>query len=183
MLLDRALDRRDPGAVKSVVEVARQLRREAKQTRPPFSTHKIVETAFPDAVVSGRPLPPGVLELVSMTANGPVIIYARHLPVPQQRFVIAHALAHLLFDGTNAFIRQGERRNMAVEDRADWFAEELLAPVSRLRRCVRVYPTDNAKCVHVYLDHVDEIASRFVVPSAVIDKRIRSMVKRVRRYA
>lgn len=166
-----------------LVEIAADLRRRAGELSPAYSTHRIVEVAFPNAVVAGRTLPERILEAVARTPDGPVIVYARRLPTPAQRFVIAHALAHLLFDGRRAFRQPGEPRDPAVEDRADRFADELLVPLSELERHVERWPAANPVQHEIYLDHVDEIASRFCVMSDVIDRRIRELELLVRKSA
>jgi Zn-dependent peptidase ImmA (M78 family) len=136
---------------------------------PAFSTSRIVEALFPDAVVTGRHLPDGVQEMVTLTDDGPVIVYNRALSPPEQRFVIAHAIAHLLFDDAASGCREGSVGCPIAEARADAFAEELMVPLDELDAYVCVQPgsTDD-----VYLDQVDEIASHFNVPRSLIHKRI-----------
>lgn len=167
----------------TMVEIAADLRHRAGQFEPAYSTHKIIEVAFPDAVVTGRHLPRGVLEAVSRTAEGPVIIYARGLSSAAQRFAIAHALAHLLFDGDEAFRQPGQPRCKAVEDRADRFAEELLVPLAELEPYVCRWPSEHEHEHEIYLDMVDEISSHFAVRSEVVDRRIRELNRLVRKSA
>jgi Zn-dependent peptidase ImmA (M78 family) len=158
-----------------LVEVAADLRQRANQTEPAFSTHHIVEARFPGALVTGRDLPPGIDEAVSETPAGVVILYRRSLPTSSQRFVIAHALAHLLFDGRTGAARPGSRGPRAREERADRFAAELLVPLELLAEYVGRWPSDHPVEREKYLDQVDEIASHFHVPSGLIDKRIREL--------
>ena len=167
-------------AAPSLAEVAANLRLRSGQIEPAFSTHKIVEVAFPDALVTGRRLPLGVLEAVARTADGPVILYARGLSPAAQRFAIAHALAHLLFDGDDAFRQPGQPANRAVEERADAFAAELLVPLAELAPYVGRWPSDSTLDQDLYLDMVDQIASHFVVRSEVVDRQIRQLERLVR---
>ena len=156
-----------------LVEVAANLRRRSGQIEPAFSTRQIIEACFPDTLVTGGSLPPGIDEMVSRRADGPVIIYARSLPGPCQRFAIAHALAHLLFDNSSARVRPGCLGIPANEERADAFAAELLAPLDELAPYVGCGPSRDPEEHEIYLDQVDEIASHFALPAHVIDSRIR----------
>lgn len=158
-----------------LAEVAADLRRRSEQTEPAFSTRKIVDVCFPGALVTGRILPPGIDEVVSNTRSGIVILYSRTLPTPSQRFVIAHALAHLIFDRVTGGCRVGSVGSKAREDRADAFAAELLLPLSYLGDYVGRWPSENEAEQHKYLDQVDEIASHFQVPAGLVDKRIREL--------
>src|SRR5687767_8414888 len=144
----------------TMVEIAADLRHRAEQFTLPFSTTQIIETRFPTALVTGRRLPDGVLEAVSRTERGPVILYARGLSPASQRYVIAHALAHLLFDGARAFRVPGQAADPKVERRANAFADELLVPFEYLEPRIERWP--GLGVAHeIYLDHVDQLASRF----------------------
>lgn len=158
-----------------IAEIAANLRHRAGQTEPAFSTRRIIDACFPHTLVTGRHLPPGVDEVVSETPDGAVILYKRGLPTPSQRFVIAHALAHLIFDRVRGGCRPGSVGHTSREDRADRFAAELLVPLSYLRQCVDCWPSADPVEHDHYLDQVDEIASYFQVPSGLIDKRIREL--------
>lgn len=137
----------------------------------------MVDACFPDAVVTGRVLPIGFNEVVARTPEGPIIIYARHLPIARQRLAIAHAVAHLLFDDDDSCCRPGFVGDNHVEDRADRFARELLVPLEQLREHIQRWPAANDNTAHeYYLDHVDELASFFNVPPYVIDERIRELM-------
>lgn len=159
-----------------LIEVAADLRRRAGQLEPSFSTRAIIEECFPDALVTGRALPPGVLEMVSQTSAGPVIVYRRDLPTAVQRFAIAHALAHLIFDGPETACRVGFVGDPEAEARADAFAAELLVPLAELRPYIGRGPSNDADEHELYLDMVDEISSHFHVASSVIDKRIHELI-------
>jgi Zn-dependent peptidase ImmA (M78 family) len=161
---------------KQLVEVAADVRRQAGLDTPSFSTKTIVDACFPDAVVTGRILPIGFNEVVARTPEGPVIIYSRQLPVAKQRLAIAHAVAHLLFDDDSSCCRPGFVGESHVEDRADRFARELLVPLGSLSALVQRWPSNDNAAHEVYLDHVDELASVFNVPSYVIDERIRELI-------
>lgn len=139
----------------------------------------MLDTCFPDVVVTGRVLPIGFNEVVARTPEGPIIIYNRHMPVARQRLAIAHALAHLLFDDESSCCRPGFVGDNLVEDRADRFARELLVPLLDLRLLVVRWPSNDNAAHECYLDHVDELASHFNVPSYVIDERIRELVSLV----
>lgn len=152
-----------------IERLADELRRRCGQAEPPFSTRQIIDIAFPDAVVTGRDLPAEVDELVTVTAEGPVILYRRGLPTADQRMAIAHAVGHLLLDlpcGAPAGF------SAEVERRADHFALELLAPVQMLDEYVRdPCPADGAER-DIWLDMVDELASHFHVPAWGILRQI-----------
>lgn len=159
-----------------VVGVASDLRARARQNVPAFSTKAILAEAFPDALVTGRTLPDGIDEVVSITATGPVILYRRELTIPAQRFAIAHAIAHLIFDRDAGVCRPGYVGDPERESRADHFACELLVPFVVLLPMIEAQPTDTVSVSReVYLDHVDDLASRFHVPAWVIDQRIREL--------
>lgn len=156
-----------------LVEVAAELRQRANQSEPAFSTQQIVATCFPDALVTGHPLPPNIDEVVSRTSEGIVILYRRGLSTSEQRIAIAHAIAHLLFDGPEAACHPGCTGLVENELRADAFAAELLVPLEELRNYVTYLP---GQCEEgIYLDQVDQIASHFHVPSGLIDDRIREL--------
>ena len=164
-----------------IVGTAERVRRRAEQHEPAFKTRALVDACFPTALVSGtRRLPSGITEAVSMTSEGPVILYERRLTVPRQRFVIAHALAHLLFDleDPGAMCGVGHRGDPEAERRADDFAAELLLPLAWLHRLVGEEPTDVGESNDtLYMDQVDEIASMFNVTQSLVDSRIRSLFR------
>ena len=143
---------------------------------PPYSTNQIIKACFPTTIVAGGKLPSGVDELVKLTPDGPVIMYSRALSGPEQRFAIAHALAHVLFDDARARMRAGYAGDPVREARADMFAVELLAPVAELVPRIEVLPSENGDEHEIYLDSVDVIASVFGLPAAVIDARIRDLI-------
>jgi Zn-dependent peptidase ImmA (M78 family) len=126
-----------------------------------------------DAVVTGRRLPSGVQEVVTTTRRGPIIVYSRELSPSAQRFVIAHAIAHLLFDAgrpappaSASPVTQRRRRERTRSP------PELLVPIDRLAALIDVRPASGDD---FYLDQVDSMASHFNVPRGVIDKRIREV--------
>lgn len=158
-----------------LARIADEVRRWAGLCVPSFSTKVIVDAWFPTAVVTGRVLPKGFNEVVSRTEEGPIIIYSRSMPVARQRLAIAHAFAHLLFDDESTCCRPGFLGESSVEDRADAFARELLVPLRHLAGHVRIRPADTSIPHECYLDHCDELASFFNVPTYVIDGRIREL--------
>jgi len=155
-----------------MVEVAHSLRVRAQLSRPAFSTRAIVDASFPDAVVTGHDLPVGVDEAVTRTDEGIVILYRRGLSSPEQRFAIAHAVGHLLYDHVTAKKVSEAFR----ERRADRFASELLVPLYELARVLEVLPSKNPDEQRIYLDHVDQLASYFNVPAMLVRSRIRDVV-------
>lgn len=157
------------------VEIAAALRARAGLTKAPYSTSTIIEHCFPDILVTGFRLPAGVDELVTVAREGPVILYSRALPILEQRYAIAHALAHLIFDDKDVCMRVGRAGVAANEQRADDFGAELLAPLTEVAALARLWPSQDAEDHEIYLDHVDQIASRFSVPSGVIDSQIRRL--------
>jgi len=155
-----------------LVKVASGLRRRAKLASPSFSMRKIIEASFPSVHITGGELPDDVDEMLSIRGDGPIIVYKRSLPGPAQRFAIAHALAHLLFDSSKNGVRPGFRGCEKAERQADLFAAELLAPLEVLGTLVDLWPSSDPDEHEVYLDQVDDLASSFVVPAAVIDSQI-----------
>jgi Zn-dependent peptidase ImmA (M78 family) len=162
-------------AAERLVEVAEDLRRRSGQKEPAFSTQQIVSACFPGALVTGHSLPPSIDEAVSRTPDGIVILYRRGMSTAEQRYAIAHALGHLIFDGPEAACSVGSAGITECEARCDRFADELLAPLERLREFVTLVPPVGSDQEAVYLDQVDQIASHFHVPAGVIDRRIREL--------
>ena len=142
---------------------------------------------FADTVVTGRVLPKDVDELVTRTSAGGLIVYKRGLAVPDQRFAIAHALSHLLYDldAEHDAAGVGFVGNPKCEARADAFGAELLVPLADLAQHVNQWPSNpvatTAEREH-YLDQVDQIAGIFNVPQWVIAKRISKLESMTRRY-
>lgn len=151
-----------------LARIASDLRELAGERTPAYRTRALVEAVFPGTLVTGGHLPDGIDEMVTRTTDGPLIVYRRSLPGPEQRLVIAHALAHLVFDDDRPGVPE-------IEARADAFAVELLAPLAAVRSLVTRWPCRDADDHELYLDHVDEIASRFAVPAHVIDSQIRRL--------
>lgn len=161
----------------TLVEIAADLRRRSDQVEPSYSTRLILEACFPDALVTGARLPAGVDEMVSLRDGSPVIVYKRSLSGPEQRRAIAHAIAHLVFDGAEPGVRPGCAGVDVIEQRADLFAAELLAPLVELEPYVGRWPASDPEEHEIYLDMVDEIASHFVLPASVIDEQIRRLAR------
>jgi len=159
----------------TLVEIAAELRRRAGLTKPPYSTTTIIQSCFPSVLVTGFRLPDGVDELATSASEGATILYSRSLPIPDQRYAIGHGLAHLIFDDRSACIRPGKRQPNKYERRADYFSAELLAPAADVRSLVELLPSDEGEDREVYLDHVDQLASKFCLPAHVIDVQIRRL--------
>lgn len=160
----------------SLVVVAADLRKRAGLRGPPYSTTEIIDVCFEDVTVTGRALPKNVDEIVT---NG-LIIYKRGLSVPEQRFAIAHGIAHLLFDmqAEADACAIGFVGNPKAERRADLFGAELLVPLADLRNHVNSWPSCSgcrSSDREAYLDQVDRIAAKFNVPQWVISERIRKL--------
>jgi Zn-dependent peptidase ImmA (M78 family) len=137
---------------------------------------QIIEACFPGTIVTGRRFDADVDEMVRVdrqafrTHRAPhVIYYNRDLPTSHQRYAIAHALGHIIFDGAR---RRGCAEDQLRELRCDRFADELLVPLSELRQYVCAWPSTEPSHQETYLDMVDQIASQFHVPSPVILGRI-----------
>lgn len=162
-----------PLAEIAIADVAQRLRDAAGQLEPKFSTHDIIAANFPDVLVVGGDLPAGVHAVLRRTADGPVIVYARGKSSALHRYAIMHEIGHLLFDGECATRRPGEPANDEIELRADLFADESLIPLAKLRPHVHCWPSSDER--DLYLDQLDAIASRFVVPTFAVDRQIRSL--------
>lgn len=171
-----------PENVRALSAIAASLRRRAEQIEPPFSTRQIIDVCFPGTVVTGRPLPIGVNDVVQVDSaafrshRAPhVIVYRRELSVPEQRHAIAHALGHIIFDGANHRCGGFHPRR---ERRCDRFADELLVPLVELEPYIGAQPSDDPHEQEAYLDMVDQIASHFGATAALIDQRIRELQMR-----
>lgn len=159
--------------VGDAVAVADALRSFTGQLVPPFNCQKMVDARWPTAIVTGRDLPLGVDEVVTVTCDGVLIIYARSLSTAERRFAIAHAIAHLLYD-LGECILGGVVMDAAREARAEEFARELLVPDHVLMRHVSLW-TSTSDDPEAYFDQVDQIAALFHVPTSVIDQRIQEL--------
>lgn len=160
-------------------QIASDIRFRAAEHRPSFSTERLVETCFPGTLVTGHSLPAGVHEAVQHTPRGVVIVYRRGLPSGAQRFAVAHALAHLLFDADTSNVEHHADDTEDQEERADAFAAELLAPLLEVRRRVVRRPEHGRLADEhgLYQDQADRLASRFGVPAEVIDQQIRKLAR------
>jgi Zn-dependent peptidase ImmA (M78 family) len=167
-----------PDDVVPIASIAASLRRRAQQVEPAYSTRQIIDACFPGTFVTGRVIPAhGVHDLVAVDEKAfrshrapHLIVYRRGLSTGEQRYAIAHALGHIIFDGAN---HEGcVDFNRERELRCDRFADELLVPLEELRPYVGAWPTEDPVKYEVFLDMVDQIASHFHVPAAVIMKQI-----------
>jgi Zn-dependent peptidase ImmA (M78 family) len=113
-----------------------------------------------------------VQEAVAHRPEGPVILYSRELEPPEQRFVIAHAVGHLLYDGNAPGASVGFVGEPFREERADAFAAELLVPLDRLSLALDL---DMSRSGDLFLDEIDTMASRFNVPRWLIRKRVQEL--------
>lgn len=163
------------GNERALAAIAESLRRRSEQTEPAYSTRLIIDACFPGTIVTGRALPTPVHEMVLVDAaafrshRAPhVVFYSRALSTDAQRYAIAHAIAHIIFDG-------GARRTCGEpfderELRCDAFADELLVPLERLREYIGLWREDDDPIA--YWDQVDQISSHFHVPQSVVHRRI-----------
>lgn len=161
-----------------MARVAGDMRSRANLRSPAFSTQRIISVCFPEAIVTGRKLPDGILEMVTMTDSGaPLIVYRRGLSSCEQRFAIAHALGHILYDfDSRGRLTSSSLSDPVVESRADDLALELLAPLSMVSLHARDLPIDGDSLdQEEILDQIDRIASGFQVPSWAIAKQIRRL--------
>lgn len=168
----------------AIAAIAESLRRRSDQVEPSFSTRQMIDVCFPGTIVTGRTMPRQVHEMVLVDQDAfrshrapHTIFYSRRLTTPFQRYAIAHALAHIIFDGANGSCW---RKHDERERRCDAFADELLVPLRSLREYVCVWPGHEGEDHERYLDQVDQIASHFHVPQRVINRRIRELPRIVR---
>jgi Zn-dependent peptidase ImmA (M78 family) len=155
--------------VNDVVVLAEMLRALAGESRAPFDLLKVVAVLFPSAVVTGKDLPPQVNEAVTVTTDGPLIVYRRGISTAERRFAIAHGLGHLIYDFRGDRTLTDREREL----RADVFARELLVPRREFAWCLdglRVTDRD------LFLDQVDVVANAFHVQPVVITERIRELM-------
>jgi hypothetical protein len=165
----------------AIAAIAASLRRRAVLVEPSYSTMQIIETCFPGTVVSGRALENNCDELVRVDSKAfkshkapHRIWYNRKLSGPEQRYAIAHAIGHIVFDGPRS---RGVNDNAANRElRCDRFADELLVPLAELPAYVGgVRASDDPEQQIAFLDMCDQIASHFQVPSGVIVRRINEL--------
>lgn len=170
-----------PDNRRAIATIADSLRRRSEQIEPAFSTRQIIDVCFPGTFVTGRSLPNGVDDIVRIdeaafrSHRAPhVIVYRRDMPTAEQRYAIAHALGHIIFDGA---AHQGcAAFNAERELRCDRFADELLVPLEELRPYVCAEPSGDRERQETYLDMVDQIASHFHAPTSCIERRIRELI-------
>lgn len=153
-----------------VVAVAYDIRQRVGKKGTYYSARTVIETCYPDVMVTGAALPPGIAEVVEVRGGQKTIFYNRRINPMAQRVAIAHGLAHIIFDlGTverRECLRESERMATSrVERRADLFAGELLAPLDEIDEHFDddLFPRDPALRQH-FDDEVDHIASTFHVP-------------------
>lgn len=164
----------------TVSDYAKILRGNAGLTGPAFSLQKILNTCYPDAIVTGHEFPDGIDEAVARTPEGIVILYRRSLSNGAQRFAVAHAIGHLMFDADAEPDEHGRAGSPDAELRADDFAAELLVPLDVLARHLLIgLRPDAPDQRQIYLDHCDQLAHFFQVESSLIDQRIRQLVASV----
>lgn len=148
---------------------------------------QIIAACFPGTIVTGRRLRSGVDETLRVDQSRDwrvgrghrrehVIVYNRDLSAPEQRYAIAHALGHIIFDGLHHF--GCHLYDAACEARADRFADELLVPLEELAPYVCAWPNVDPDEHEAYLDQVDLIASHFNVAARVVAKRIQELPRR-----
>jgi uncharacterized protein DUF955 len=155
-----------------VIQAATGARRVAGLTKEPYSTKAIVAALYPGSHVQNARLPRRIQEAVRPTIGAEIIIYARRYEPPHQRFVIAHALAHLIFDWDAPGAHVGYAGDAMREARADAFALELLAPLARVHALIDRDMSTSDDSYHEQLDH---LSSRFHLPRWAMAKRIRQL--------
>ncbi len=163
----------------ALAAIATSLRRRAGLSEPAYSTRKIIDACFPGTVVTGRELPDGVHDVVRIdeaafrSHRAPhVIVYRRGISSAEQRHAIAHALAHIIFDGADELgcaTYSADR-----EQRCDNFADEMLVPADRLEADVSSWISlDPGR--EALLDRLDQLASRFNAPVGCIKRQLRAV--------
>lgn len=171
--------------VVEIIGVARELRRRAGFVAPPYSAKHLLETCFPDVLVTGGNLPRGVTEIVTLNPAGErTIFYNRRSAPGTQRLGIVHGCAHLIWDLIDE-TRQRECRmayedgtHTAMERRADLFAGEILAPLPDLDAMMGespLFPQESVDKRH-FEDTVDHLASRFNLPQGFIRFRLWDLI-------
>jgi Zn-dependent peptidase ImmA (M78 family) len=161
---------------------AEQLRNRALLLSPPISTKRLIAACFPGVHVAGATLRKGLYGYARHTLAGPIIVYSRSLPILEQRMTIAHEIGHLYYHDLEhgPRLRSGVVFDRALEDRAEAFARELLAPITMVAKHRRRFPSEDEDENEIYLDHVDELGALFMVPAAVIDHQIRCLARQAR---
>jgi len=178
------VDCTDGGLDELVEYCARAAVRRSGQRRPPYCPRLLVKALSVTAVVIGAELPERVDEIVSMTAEGPMILYRRELGAIDRRFAIAHAAGHLALGdfATQAPLRPGllvPRELRAARDRerrCDRFAAAALVPLDDLAREMAALggaATGDRETQHQdWLDRLDRLGEIFMVPPNTIRRRI-----------
>lgn len=159
-----------------VVAVTYDLRQRVGKKGSYYSAKEIIEECFPDVMVTGAALPPGIAEVVEVRGGQKTIFYNRRINPMAQRVAITHGLAHLLFDlgpDRRECSRDNERMStQPIERRADLFAGELLAPLDELdEHFDEIFPREPVAKQH-FDDEVDHVASTFKVPPGFLRWRL-----------
>jgi len=170
--------------------LAALLRERARLRTPPYSTGRIIARCFPGVLVTGDRLWNGTLGLTRVTGAQVLIAYRRGLGDSRIREVIGHELGHLVDERLVA----GDERRCTVggaknkrgidftleptrETRCDFFGDELLVPLIRLREDVagaRLFPPRReAEAWTVWHNLADWLSGRYRVTQACILRRLR----------
>jgi Zn-dependent peptidase ImmA (M78 family) len=175
-------------ALSDIVSTAARYRRLAKQKKPRYSARALMETCFPDVLVTGRELPRGVHELV-VVGEDRTVMYRKFMPTPHQRVAIVHGVAHLIWDLRSSTGEKEQTCHLpswaskvahadtdARERRAELFAAEYLVPMHELDALMPgdLFPSGKAER-QVWDDHVDHVASVFQVPQKFLIWRLRDL--------
>lgn len=155
--------------------------RQSGQIGPPYCPRRLLSDLYPESLVTGGDLPLGVDEAVSVSADGPTLIYQRSLPPYVRRLAIAHGAAHVFLGDfqrrRRARCRPGESGERDLEQRADDFAAALLVPLRDLSSRFRAWhavplDVDRELARHTWLDRLDQLSELFAVNVSTILRRV-----------
>jgi Zn-dependent peptidase ImmA (M78 family) len=171
-----------------LIDIARVMAaaRDLRVGQAPYSTHAVLTAHFPDILVTGADLPENIHEQVSVLDEERTILYNRRLSSAMRRVAVMHGLGHILFDLHAQRMCQtqgtGSHAERLEELRADYFAGELLAPLSDVDQAfkgVALFPRDPLARRH-FEDQLDHVASRLHLPRAMLRARAR-LLSRLRK--
>lgn len=181
----------DPFTAAMLAHNARVL---AGQEKPPYDIDTLLcSTLGREVHVTGDRLPAGALVDVVERQGVLTIHYSRGLGPLRRRFVLCHAVAHVLFDALPVCCVAGRNtldgtEELLREHCADSFAAELLCPIGKLYQelaytmeffppigIARVVHDENDAPGRLFNDEMDRLADLFAVDRSVVEGQFRRL--------
>jgi hypothetical protein len=159
---------------------------------PPYSTRRIMESAFPKIAVAGdASMPKGVTEMAISDDRGRrALFYSKKVSHPVQRVGLMHGLFHHLTDmktgmglirECNLVVRALGQYEPPMKDplelSCDLFAAEVLIPFDVLDEIAPEIPFSRDPKVRAAVDdEIDTLSSRFNVPKGFMRWRLYDLI-------